>query len=188
MCTYTSLSFKIMQRQRDTWTKWTTSQESQQQVERKIKSRPKSHIHTHTHTHTQIPSALDWQLAMAERMHLSSQGWQNDHADMITSDRTIARGDELSSERFVQPGTRHNSQLKSDAHTEQETVQWRSRAFTPPAVVQMQTAGRYQVSLVDNYSKHTLMFYGCRKKKTLWFVIQFGFSWKYTMDRGTWCI
>ena len=163
MCTYTSLSFKIMQRQRDTWTKWTTSQESQQQVERKIKSRPKSHIHTHTHT--QIPSALDWQLAMAERMHLSSQGWQNDHADMITSDRTIARGDELSSERFVQPGTRHNSQLKSDAHTEQETVQWRSRAFTPPAVVQMQTAGRYQVSLVDNYSKHTLMFYGCRKKK-----------------------
>lgn len=42
---------------------------------------------------------------------------------MITSDRTITRGDELSSERFVQPGTRHNIQLKSDAHTEQETVQ-----------------------------------------------------------------
>lgn len=42
---------------------------------------------------------------------------------MITSDRTIARGDELSSERLVQPGTRHNIQLKSDAHTEQETVQ-----------------------------------------------------------------
>ena len=54
---------------------------------------------------------------------------------MITSDRTIARGDELSSERFVQSGTRHNSQLKSDAHTELETVQRRNSAFTSPATV-----------------------------------------------------
>ena len=107
------------------WTKWTTSWESQKQVEGKIKSGPKSETHTQ--------STIDWQLVMAERMHLSSQGWQNDHADMITSDRTIARGDELSSERCVQPGTRHNSQLKSDAHTEQETVRWRNSAFTSSA-------------------------------------------------------
>lgn len=90
-----------------------------------------------THTHTHNP---DWQLVMAQQMHLRSQGWQNDHADMITSDRTIARGDELSSERFVQPSTRHNSQLKSDAHTEQETrVRWRSSALVSPAPVQVQT-------------------------------------------------
>lgn len=48
---------------------------------------------------------------------------------MITSDRTVARGDKLSSERFVQPGTRHNSPLKSDVHAEQETVQMKEQCF-----------------------------------------------------------
>lgn len=68
---------------------------------------------THAHAHP-LPTS-DWQLVMAQQMHLSSQGWQNDQADMIATDRTTAKGDKLSSERFVQPCTRHNRRLKSDA-------------------------------------------------------------------------
>lgn len=52
-------------------------------------------------------------------------------------------GDEPSSERFVQPRTRHNSRLRNDAAAKQE-ARWGSGAFT--SQVQAQTGGRHQVS------------------------------------------